>query len=164
MSSGDEASGSGARRISTKPSGSTHATLPCSASTQDPISTVVISQKRCERLIRFSTSYRTTWKQARNELEPFLKEQPENWILIGDVALTNIGLGDKAAAFAFVEKGMMVVPIEKDALDGPGPIEILARVAAQMRELDRAIAALQKLLSIPYEGPLAGNVPLTPAF
>jgi len=105
-----------------------------------------------------------SWKQARSELEPFLKEQPENWILIGDLALTNMGLGDKAAAFAFVEKGMMVVPIEKDALDGPGPIEILARVAAQMREPDRAIAALQKLLSIPYEGPLAGNVPLTPAF
>jgi len=104
-----------------------------------------------------------SWTQARSELEPFLKEQPENWILIGDLALTNMGLGDKAAAFAFVEKGMMVVPIEKDALDGPGPIEILARVAAQMGEADRAVAALQKLLSIPYEGPLAGNAPLTPA-
>src|SRR5207247_3288006 len=58
-----------------------------------------------------------SWKQARSELEPFLKEQPENWILIGDLALTNMGLGDKAAAFAFVEKGMAVVPIEKDGLD-----------------------------------------------
>ena len=109
------------------------------------------------------TAAQESWKQARSELEPFLKEQPENWILIGDVALTNMGLGDKAAAFAFVEKGMIVVPIEKDALDGPGPIEILVRVAAQMREPDRAIAALQKLLSISYEGPLAFNVPLTPA-
>ena len=58
---------------------------------------------------------------------------------------------------------MAVVPIEKDAMDGPGPIEILARVAAQMGEPDRAIAALQKLLSIPYAGALAANVPLTPA-
>jgi len=32
-----------------------------------------------------------------------------------------------------------------------------------MGEPDRAIAALQKLLSIPYEGPLAPRVPLTPA-
>jgi serine/threonine-protein kinase len=32
-----------------------------------------------------------------------------------------------------------------------------------MGEPDRAIAALQKLLSIPYEGALAPNVPLTPA-
>jgi tetratricopeptide (TPR) repeat protein len=104
-----------------------------------------------------------SWKQARSELEPFLKEQPENYELIGDLALTNMGLGDKAAAFAFVEKAMIVVPIEKDATDGPVPIEILARVTAQMGEPDRAIGALQKLLSIPYEGPLALNMPLTPA-
>jgi tetratricopeptide (TPR) repeat protein len=104
-----------------------------------------------------------SWKQARSELEPFLKDQPENWQLIGDLALTNMGLGDKAGAFAFVEKGIAVVPIEKDALDGPAPIEILARVAAKMGEPDRAIAALQKVLSVPHEGPLAFNVPLTPA-
>jgi TolB-like protein/class 3 adenylate cyclase/Tfp pilus assembly protein PilF len=104
-----------------------------------------------------------TWRQARNELEPFLKEQPENYQLIGDLALTNMGLGDKTAAFSVVEKAMAVVPIEKDALGGPGPIEILARVAAQTGEPDRAIAALQKLLSIPYFAPLAPSVPLTPA-
>jgi len=104
-----------------------------------------------------------SWRQARSELEPFLKEQPENFALIGDLALTNMGLGDKAVAFAFVEKGMSAVPIEKDAIDGPGPIEILARVSAQLGEPDRAVAALQKVLSIPHEGPLAFNVPITPA-
>jgi TolB-like protein/class 3 adenylate cyclase/Tfp pilus assembly protein PilF len=104
-----------------------------------------------------------SWRQARSELEAFLKEQPENYHLIGDLALTNMGLNDKAAAFAFVEKGMTVVPLEKDAVDGPARIEILARVAAQMGEHDRAIAALQKVLSIPYAGPLGVNVPLTPA-
>ena len=104
-----------------------------------------------------------SWRQARSELEPFLKEQPENYVLIGDLALTNMGLGDKAAAFALVERAMAAIPIEKDALDGPNPIEILARVAARMGEPDRAIAALQKLLSIPYDGALAANVPLTPA-
>src|SRR5216117_3104105 len=104
-----------------------------------------------------------SWKQARSELEPFLRQQPENWVLIGDLALTNMGLGDKTAAFAFVEKAIAVNPIEKDAIDGPSSIESLARVAARMGEPDRAIAALQKLLPIPYESPLAANVPLTPA-
>jgi TolB-like protein/class 3 adenylate cyclase/Tfp pilus assembly protein PilF len=104
-----------------------------------------------------------TWRQARSELEPFLKEQPENYNLMGDLALTNMGLGDKSAAFAFVEKAIAIVPIDKDALSGPVPIEILARIAAQMGEPDRAIATSQKLLSIPYEAPLAFNVPLTPA-
>jgi serine/threonine-protein kinase len=104
-----------------------------------------------------------TWRQARSELESFLKEQPENFQLIGDLALTNTGLGDKAAAFKLIERAMAVIPVEKDALSGPGPIEILARVAAQMGEPDRAIAALQRLLSIPYAGPLAENLALTPA-
>jgi hypothetical protein len=52
-------------------------------------------------------------------------------------------------------------PIEKDALVGRLPIDILARIAARMGEPTRAIAALQKLLSIPYSGPV--GVPLTPA-
>jgi TolB-like protein/Tfp pilus assembly protein PilF len=104
-----------------------------------------------------------SWRQARSELESFLKEQPKNPSLIGDLALVNMGLGDKAAALALSERAMAANPIEKDAGDGPIPIEILARVAARMGEPDRAITALQKLLSIPYEGALAANVPLTPA-
>ena len=104
-----------------------------------------------------------TWRQARSELEPFLNEQPENYRLIGDLALTNMGLGDKAASLTMAERAMTVNPIEKDALTGPFPIDIFARVAARMGEPDRAIAALQKLLSIPGNGALAENVPLTPA-
>ena len=106
---------------------------------------------------------RESWREARSELEPLLKKQPENDRLIGYLALTNMGLGDKGAALALVERAMAVNPTEKDAMTGPIPIEILARVAAQMGEPDRAVAALQKLLSIPYGGPLTANVPLTPA-
>ena len=47
-----------------------------------------------------------SWRQARSELEPFLKEQPENYSLIGDLALTNMGLGDKAAALTLIERAM----------------------------------------------------------
>src|SRR5205085_2220612 len=104
-----------------------------------------------------------SWRQARNELESFLKEQPENAALIGDLALTNMGLGDKAAAFALADRAMAAISVEKDAVYGPTSIEILARVAAQIGEPDRAIAALQKLLSVPAIGPLASNVPITPA-
>jgi serine/threonine protein kinase/Tfp pilus assembly protein PilF len=104
-----------------------------------------------------------TWRQARNELEPFLEEQPDNYGLIGDLALTNMGLGDKAAALALSERAIAANPIEKDALTGPVPIEVLARVAAQTGEPARAIATLQKLLSIPSSGGLGLGVPLTPA-
>jgi serine/threonine protein kinase/Tfp pilus assembly protein PilF len=104
-----------------------------------------------------------TWRQGRSQLESFLKEQPENYQLMRDLALTNMGLGDKAGAFALAERAMALLPIDKDAASGPGSVETLARVAAQMGEFDRAISALQKLLSIPYVGALAEGVPLTPA-
>ena len=74
-----------------------------------------------------------------------------------------MGLGDKTAALALSERAMATVPIEKDPLVGTRAIEILARVAARMGEPDRAVAALQKILSIPYASALGSNVPLTPA-
>jgi serine/threonine-protein kinase len=107
-------------------------------------------------------SAQQTWRQARSELESFLKEQPENFVVIGDLALINAGLGEKDAALTFAERAMAVIPLEKDAMHGTIPIEVLARVTAQTGEPDRAIAAIQKLLSMPAGGPLASNMPLTP--
>jgi TolB-like protein/Tfp pilus assembly protein PilF len=104
-----------------------------------------------------------SWQQARRELQHFLTEQPENYILLGDLALTNMSLGDKAAALALSERAMAAVNIERDAVDGPASIEFLSRVAAQLGEADRAIFALQKLISIPYAGALGPGAPLTPA-
>jgi serine/threonine-protein kinase len=104
-----------------------------------------------------------SWRQARSELEPLLKEQPENYRLMGHLALTNMGLGDKAAAMAMAERAVTMNPIEKDALTGPTPIDVLARVAARMGEPDRAIPALQKLLSTPYADALSSGMPLTPS-
>jgi serine/threonine protein kinase/Tfp pilus assembly protein PilF len=104
-----------------------------------------------------------SWAQARTELESFLKEQPDNFVLMGDLALTNMGLGDNTAALQLAERALTQFPIEKDALTGPRPLEILARVAAGIGDHERAITMLEKLLAIPYEAPLAANPPLTPA-
>ena len=102
-----------------------------------------------------------TLRQARSELESFLKDQPENYSLIGVLALTDVGLGDKAAAWSLMERTMAALPMEKDHLLGPLPLDIFARVAAQTGEHDRALGALQVLLSTPYAGPMPENVPLT---
>ena len=105
-----------------------------------------------------------SWRHAQSDLKGFLQEQPENYNLMHDLALVEMGLGNKAAALAMAERAIATNPIEKDVVDGPASIEILARVAAQAGEPDRAVAALQKLLSIPYEGALpVGNAPLTAA-
>ena len=106
---------------------------------------------------------RESWGQARTELESFLKEQPENVVLMGDLALTNMALGDNTAATTLADRAIAMMSIEKDALTGPRPLDILTRIAARMGDADRAISTLEKLLSIPYEAPLAANPPLTPA-
>jgi len=105
-----------------------------------------------------------SWLKGRHELESFLKEQPENYGIMRDLALTNLALGDEMAASAMVERALAANPIERDAIAGPGVIEISARIAAHFGQTDRAITALQKLLSIPYSSPLnPQNVPLTSA-
>jgi len=45
----------------------------------------------------------------------------------------------------------------------PAQLRSIARIAARIGQSDRSISTLQKLLSIPYEAPLAAIPPLTPA-
>jgi cytochrome c-type biogenesis protein CcmH/NrfG len=103
---------------------------------------------------------RQSWQQALSELEPFLKEQPDNNAVIEDVALA-ICFGNGAEALALAERAVAAVPIEKDAMTGPRQLELLARVATQTGDFDRAVGALEKLLSISYAGLARGDVPVT---
>jgi TolB-like protein/Tfp pilus assembly protein PilF len=102
-----------------------------------------------------------SYREARLELEPFVKKQPGDYTLIELLALVNMSLGDKTKALDWATQAMTMIPIEKDAFDGPSALEVVARVAARMKEPDRALTALQKLLSIPYEGGL--DTSITPA-
>ena len=62
------------------------------------------------------------------------------YFLIEDLALINMGLSDKAAALTLTDRATAVIPVEKDALSGPRPIEIVTLVASRVGEPDRAIA------------------------
>ncbi len=50
------------------------------------------------------------FEEARGELEPFLKTQPQNFALLEDLALTSAAQGDATAAFAFVERAISREP------------------------------------------------------
>ena len=43
-------------------------------------------------------------------MEPFLKEQPDNFSLIGDLGLIHMSLGAKAAALPTSERAMVANP------------------------------------------------------
>ncbi|HKP93394.1 MAG TPA: hypothetical protein VJS88_05815, partial [Chthoniobacterales bacterium] len=103
-----------------------------------------------------------SWRLARSELEACVEQQPQNYILFWDLALTNMGLKDNAAAAAMIERAAAITTVARDAVVEPQPNEIRARVAASMGDVDRAVTFLEKLLSTPYDGPLGVGVPLTP--
>jgi serine/threonine-protein kinase len=82
---------------------------------------------------------------------------------MSDLALTYLQLADTATALKIAQRVEELIPVATDAIDGPQPKEIEARVAARMGDVDRAVSILEELLTTPYEGPLASNVPITPA-
>jgi Predicted integral membrane protein len=102
-----------------------------------------------------------TLQRARDQLELALKERPEDFGVMGDLAMINAILGDKPAALSFAERAMNTISIKQDALVGPSCVEIFARVAAQAGQYDRSVSALEKLVARPYAGPFPENVPLT---
>ena len=106
---------------------------------------------------------RENFLRSQRELEKLLPELSNNYSLLDDLALIHMFLGDKANALDFAQRAVAANPIEKDAVRGPLPVEILARVSARFGESDRAIAALEKLLSLPYDGAMGISAPLTPA-
>jgi hypothetical protein len=74
-----------------------------------------------------------------------------------------MSLGENSLATTLADRAVATNPIEKDAWAAPMSLEVVARVAAATGDHDRSLAALRKLLSISYQGPLASHVPLTPA-
>jgi len=106
---------------------------------------------------------RQNFLRSQRELEELLPELDNNYGLLNDLALIHMFLGDKANALDFAQRAIAANPIERDAVRGPLPVEILARVSARFGESDRAIAALEKLLSLPYDGAMGVSAPLTPA-
>src|SRR2546421_11629102 len=82
---------------------------------------------------------------------------------MGELAITQMKLGESDLIMTLADRGLSANPIEKDAATGPWSLEVFARVTAATCDHGRSIAALKKLLSIPYEGPLPSHTPLTPA-
>ncbi len=66
----------------------------------------------------------------------FNAEQADNYLVIGDVALTNMAVGNKAAALVLSKQAMNVVGSRK--------------TRSMVSPYQGAIAALQKLLPIPW--------------
>jgi TolB-like protein/Flp pilus assembly protein TadD len=97
---------------------------------------------------------RTSFTQAREELEKQLKQQPQDSGLAVMLALTLAGLGEREAALREADRAVELLPSSHDARSGPQAEEMRARIQARFGDGDRAIPTLKHLLEIPYAGAL----------
>jgi tetratricopeptide (TPR) repeat protein len=102
---------------------------------------------------------RAMFLKARDAAEAALKEQPDNAFPIALRAYALAGLGDRDGALSGFDQALGLTA--NDARNRGTVEEIKARVLTRFGEKDRAIALLEHLLLIPYDGP--GEAPLTPA-
>jgi len=100
-------------------------------------------------LLGNSAAARQSFEEARVILEKAAQEQPDNPRIHSALGLTYAGLGRKADAIREGELAAQMYPISKDAVSGTQRLTDLARIYATVGEPDKAIALLEKLLSVP---------------
>jgi TolB-like protein/Tfp pilus assembly protein PilF len=109
-----------------------------------------------QRLAGDAVGAKSSYSQCRDEMENLLREQPDNPKLISWLAFAHAGLGDKEPALRLQEQAVEKFHAANDLFDGPVYDVALAQLQALFGEKDRAITALQHLLS-------TNGAPVTPA-
>ena len=74
------------------------------------------------------------------------------------------GLGRKEEAIREAQRGVELLPIAKDSLNGPTMVTDLALVYAWTGERDRALEQLEKVATIPGNAPTYGDLLLNPCW
>jgi serine/threonine protein kinase/Flp pilus assembly protein TadD len=110
-----------------------------------------------------SAGAKATAEQARNTLEPFCKNQPNNSRVAAFLALSYAALGNKDAALKEADRATMLLPTVQDRWEGPSREEVLAVVQTTVGENSHAISTLTRLLQLPHGSALYGSTPVTPA-
>jgi len=94
---------------------------------------------------------------TRDQLNERVQKEPANVKLLSQLAVIDALLGKKELAIAEGKRAVELLPISKDAVDGPYPELNLAAVYAWTNELDLAFETLTSLSKVPnglYYGPL----------
>jgi TolB-like protein/class 3 adenylate cyclase/predicted Zn-dependent protease len=91
-----------------------------------------------------------TYRQARDELEEFRQKQPDNSYLLIDIATAEAALGNRETALREGERALAMRSVEADPVVGPILEEGFARIEARCGEIERAVARLERLLTMPY--------------
>ncbi|MDB5969525.1 MAG: hypothetical protein JWQ90_1975 [Hydrocarboniphaga sp.] len=93
---------------------------------------------------------KATLTQARDSLQSELVRQPENDVILDQLAQVQAALGERGAAMQTIARAIKLLPTSMDAIYGPWHEETRARIQAHFGEREPAVAALSRLLKIPY--------------
>jgi tetratricopeptide (TPR) repeat protein len=116
-----------------------------------------------QRLAADSAGARATAEEARNTLEPFHKNQPNNIAAIVIRAWAYAVRGERALALKEMERLIMLYPSAKHPAVGPAFEEHLALMQTIFGENSHAISTLRQLLRTPYLGGTYYPTPITAA-
>jgi len=89
------------------------------------------------------------YDSARSYLQGRVAQRPEDARLHTALGIVFAGLGRKQEAIQEGERGVALLPVEKEAYQGYYRLLDLARVYTMVGEYDAAIDRLEQLLSIP---------------
>jgi tetratricopeptide (TPR) repeat protein len=100
---------------------------------------------------------------AREKLRQQFQANPQSWFLLAQLGLVDAALGRKEEAIAEAKQAVEMLPISKDAVDGPDLVYNLAQVYALTNDVEQAFQEIAKVIKIP--SPIASSdLKLDPTF
>jgi tetratricopeptide (TPR) repeat protein len=100
---------------------------------------------------------------ARQHFSALLREPNEQPMLLSHLAIVDAALGRKEEALQESRHAVELLPISRDAVEGPDLVRNLALVYSWVGERDRAIEHLSSLTKLPG-GPSYGELKFDPAW
>jgi TolB-like protein/Flp pilus assembly protein TadD len=101
------------------------------------------------------------FESARRAVERELSRAPEDAKVHAMLAMIQAALSEKAEALKAAHRAAELLPIARDAFDGPIVMTTFAVVAAETGEKELALEQLQSLVGIP-NGPTPGTLKIEP--
>jgi len=96
-----------------------------------------------------SAKARSVFGQLREKMQIALRERPDDQNLHVILAFALAGVGEKDAALAEGHRAVDLLPVSRDALNGPVYPTLLARLCAQLGDKDQAIDLIKQMLAVP---------------
>jgi tetratricopeptide (TPR) repeat protein len=113
------------------------------------------------RLQGEATESNPIFAEAREQLNQKVKKSPDDANLLSSLAVVDALLSNKAAAVSEAKRAVEMLPISRDALDGPPVMTNLAVVYAWTDEFDMAFETLVPMTKVP-SGVFYGDLKFDP--